>query len=295
MSPEYDTNPYFDFININGSHAEFKWTCTRPELMGMFPAAALIYRMGYIKQSATPAIHEERSLADMWATKPPIIAEDASFDPNRFHGQTGTEESNIPGGIDPLAFLVGRVEVKYNGTPTRSSAVDFSKYIDKERKIIHSMTGQIVMDYGNGLCTVNAPSAVEAIGSLSKAGELQLGDVTLKSGNDYGSIALVPLDASPLATSRKVLVQVGTWGRPTDYQTEEAESNGKQVYRILATGHMPERIMNTDVTISVKNPHLTKATLLDTAGYPVKSIDAKAADGTLQVTLPPDAMYVILE
>jgi hypothetical protein len=295
MSPEYDTDPYFNFININGSHAEFKWTCTKPEIMGMFPAAALIYRKGYIKPSPQPAIHEERSLDDMFAEKPPLISEDASFDPNRFAGQTGSEESNIKNGINPLAFLVGRVEVKYNGIPTKSSAVDFSKYIDSERKIIHSLTGQITMDYGNGLCTVNAPSAVEAVGALNKGGIMQLGEVTLRSNNDYGSVAVVPLDGGTIASSSKVLVQVGTWGRPTGWQTQPVAVNNGLGYSIVATGHMPERLINTDVTISVHNRHLTRAVQLDTAGYPGKTIDGKVVGGIFTVTLPPDAMYVVLQ
>jgi hypothetical protein len=294
-SPEYDTDPYFNFINIRGSHAEYKWTCTKPEIMGMFPAAALIYRKGYIQPSPTPAIHEERSLADVFDRKPPLIAEDASFDPNRFAGQTGSEESNIKGGINPLAFLVGRVEVKYGGDPTHSTAVDFSKYIDADHKIIHSLTGQIIMDYGNGLCTVNAPSAVEATGALNKGGQMQLGAVTIQSNNDYASVAVVPLDDAPIASSGKVLVQVGTWGRPTGWTTRTWRLKNGSGLRIDATGHMPERLINTDVTISVHNSHLTKAELLDTAGYPAKSLDGKVEGGVFTITLPPDAMYVVLE
>jgi hypothetical protein len=295
-SPEFDTDPYFNFLNFPGGHPEYKWTCTKPELMGMFPAAALIYRKGYIQAGATPAIHEERSLADMWAEKPPLIAEDATFDPNRWAGKTGSEESNIKGGINPLAFLVGRVEVKYDGNPTSSAAVDFSKYIDTDHKIIHSITGQITMDYGTGLCTVNAPSAVEAIGNLSKGGKMQLGQVMLESGNDYGSVAVVPLDGAAIADSGKVLVQVGTWGRPTGWTTMpwRLKGGGKAI-RISNTGHMPERLINTDLTISVKNSHLTKAVQLDTAGYPGKSLAGKTDGGVFTVTLPADAMYVVLE
>jgi hypothetical protein len=187
------------------------------------------------------------------------------------------------------------VEVKYNGIPTKSSAVDFSKYIDSERKIIHSLTGQITMDYGNGLCTVNAPSAVEAVGALNKGGIMQLGEVTLRSNNDYGSVAVVPLDGGTIASSSKVLVQVGTWGRPTGWQTQPVAVNNGLGYSIVATGHMPERLINTDVTISVHNRHLTRAVQLDTAGYPGKTIDGKVVGGIFTVTLPPDAMYVVLQ
>ena len=62
--------------------SEGKWVCATPMLMGQWPAAAMLYRMGYVKQGA-PAVHEQRSLDDLWQRRMPIIAEDAGYDPNR--------------------------------------------------------------------------------------------------------------------------------------------------------------------------------------------------------------------
>src|SRR5205823_4937163 len=110
--PEYDLNPYFTFLNFpGGQHALHKWTCSTPALIGQFPANALMYRMGYVKQGE-PVVHEERTLASMWQRQTPMIAEDKSFDPNRNTGDK-SDQSNIANAVDPLAFLVGPVEVKY--------------------------------------------------------------------------------------------------------------------------------------------------------------------------------------
>jgi hypothetical protein len=49
------------------------------------------------------------------------------------------------------------------------------------------------------------------------------------------------------------------------------------------------------VTLVVSNANLKTATLLDTAGYAVKKIDGAMKDGKFTVTLPAEALYVVLE
>src|SRR5262249_24347400 len=119
-APEYDLDPCLRFLNLKGQHPMFKWSCSTPALQGQFPAAALIYRQGYVMKGDA-VVHEERLLADIWTRKVPVIAEDKSFDPNRYEGATGGEKSKVKGGADPLAFLVGPVEVKYGGDPARTT------------------------------------------------------------------------------------------------------------------------------------------------------------------------------
>ena len=81
-----------------------KWTFARPDLLGGFPAAALMYRRNYIRRGE-PAVHEERSLADIFLRRNPIIAEGSGFDPGprlRQHcagvvGQGRRQPAGIPG------------------------------------------------------------------------------------------------------------------------------------------------------------------------------------------------------
>ena len=51
-TPEYQTDLGFSFLTIAGSHPLTKWSASVPEIMGEFPACALMYRKGYIKQGA---------------------------------------------------------------------------------------------------------------------------------------------------------------------------------------------------------------------------------------------------
>ena len=80
-SPEYQTDLNFPFATVAGEHPLVtKWSANVPPIMGEFPACALLYRQGYLKQGA-PVIHEERPLADLWERKAPLIAEDGSLRP----------------------------------------------------------------------------------------------------------------------------------------------------------------------------------------------------------------------
>ena len=105
--------------------SEGKWVCATPMLMGQWPAAALMYRLGYIRQGE-PVVYEQRPLEDLWRRRMPIIAEDAGYDPNRDKANM-SKESNVKDGVNPLAYLVGPVVVKYGGDPSKSRTVDLSR------------------------------------------------------------------------------------------------------------------------------------------------------------------------
>ncbi|MDQ2799150.1 MAG: hypothetical protein M3Y13_05850, partial [Armatimonadota bacterium] len=266
--------------------------------MGQFPAAALMYRQGYIERGQ-PVVHEERALDDVWQRRSPLIAEEGGYDPNRDAGDL-PPRSAVKAGVDPLAFLVGPVEVKYGGDPAKSSVVNLTPFIDPTTKIIKSETGQIKLDYGMGLCVVNAPQAQGATGFLSKAGPIALSDVAIRCGNDYATVSVVSLDGLPIRTSKKLLVQVGTMARPTGWQDKDAtwkSADGKQTTtgkEIVATGQNPWQIVNADVALTVSNANLKTATLLDANGEAAQTIPAKGAGGKFTLTLPPNTLYAIL-
>ena len=297
---EYALDPTLSHMNVNGQHPMFKFSVSIPTIMGGFPAAALMFRKGYIKQGA-PVVHEERTTSSLWQRVPPIIAEDQAFDPNRDRGfVAGSTELRT--GADPLAFLVGPVEVKFDGDPAQTRVIDLARYINHQKKVVRSVTGEeIAFDYGSGLCTLDTPRAQGACGFLEKAGVIRLGDVAIRSQNGYAAVAVVAMDEEPLASSRKVLVQVGTSARPDGWKTRTAEFKGEdgktmvKGFEVLATGKAPWRVVNTELGLVVRNPALTKATLLDPAGYPVEEVQTTRAGSDFSVQLPLNAMYLILQ
>jgi len=65
--------------------------------------------------------------------------------------------------------------------------IDLSRYIDARKKVVRSITGEVALDHGNGLCTVDTPKAQGACGFLAKAGVIRLGDVAIRSQNGYAT------------------------------------------------------------------------------------------------------------
>jgi hypothetical protein len=273
--------------------SEAKWVCATPMLMGQWPAAALMYRRGYIAQAA-PVVREQRSLDDLWHRRMPIIAEDPGYDPNRDGANRG-KESNVKNGVNPLAYLVGPVMAKYSADPAASLVADLGQSIHEEEKIVQSATGQLRWDYGQGLCTLNSPKAQGVTGFLKKQGVFKLGDVEIQSGNDYATVLVVVLDDQPLKDSTNILVQVGTRERPAGWKTKPAQVAGQAGEEVVSFGHAPWMIARGDVTVLVKNPKISRARVLDPNGMPTQDLPLQNSASGQAFKFPPDALYVVLQ
>ena len=58
---------------------------------------------------------------------------------------------------------------------------------------------------------------------------------------------------------------------------------------------MPLQVENTDATVTVANPRLTKAILLDINGMATQTpVTVKQAGGRITVELPANTMYLVL-
>jgi hypothetical protein len=295
----YDPDPYRPWVQIDGSVAMDKWNCGNPGTLSQFPAAALIYRKGYVDEGPV-AVHEERALDDMLDRRIPMLAEGFSFDPNRYAANY-TQNTDIPGGVDPLAFLTGRVEVVYGGEPSKSYvAKGVDAAIDRANQTVRSLNGQLAIHYGTGLFRMDAPKAQAVAGFLAEAGgRFELSNALIESASDYASIALVSLDDQPLATSRQVLLQVGTVSEPSGWKEEPATHtrNDEQLegFRIISTGSMPWRVRNAKGAVTLRNPNVSRAVRLNEAGQPVGELPVERTDAGLRIELPPDALYIILK
>jgi hypothetical protein len=273
-----------------------KWSAGTPMCVGQFPAAALAYRKGYFK-TGEAVVHEERELKDIWHEGPALIGEEAGYDPNR--DAALPTKSAVKTTVNPLAFLAGRVEVVYGGDPAKSKvSPDLKKLVDDEKKTVTSITGEEKLDYGNGLVTANAPKAQGAAGFLAKAGDIQLGDVSIACTNEYATVIVVAMDDKPLKESAKVLVQIGTIQRPTGWQevAEEFDVDKQHFkgFRVVSQGTNPWTVENAQGTVTIKNPQLAKAVIVDPNGMPAGDAEGASANGVFTLTLPANALYVVL-
>ncbi len=277
----------------------FKWPVGTPTTLGQFPAAALLYRKGYAKTGEV-VVHEERALDDLWNMRTPLIAEEAGYDPNRDAGLPAA--SSVKTTVDPLAFLVGRVEVVYGGDPAKNRVIDLSKLIDPAKKTVTSVTGEERIDHATGLFTLDTPKAQAAAGMLGKVGPVKLHDITISCANPYAAISVVALDDRPLHDSAKILVQVGTTIRPTgwkehedEFEVDEKTHQKMKGFTIDAIGANPWQVEKAIGTIAFANATLSKATALDANMMRTGAIEGKAANGVFTMTLPADTMYVVVE
>ena len=274
-----------------------KWSFASPELLGNFPAAALLYRKGYL-QRGKPVVQEQRALDDLWGLRVPLISEEGAYDPNRDPGDYAPK-SAIKQEVNRLAFLVGPVEVTYGGDPAKRVVLpDLGGYIDGAKKTVRSVTGELALDHGRGICTMDSPKAQGASGFLSKLGAIRLGDVTLDSKNDYATAIVVSMDGEPLRTSKKVLVQAGTACRPTGWAERPATwtDGGKtrEGFEVVAFGKAPWQVVRNQLAVTLRNAAIAKAVALDMNGMAREEIALKREGDAVTFAMPPDAKYVVL-
>lgn len=292
--------------SANGSFPSIgKWMMNTPELMGNFPAAALMYRKGYL-QTGTAVVDEVRTTDDLWQRNTPLISETQSFDPNRdtaFVQNQTRDETNI----HPLAFLAGPVQVSYknnsdlthNPSPP-NPVVNLEDYIDPENQVVQSVTGEVTWDYGNGLCSIDAPQVQGLTGFLAKQGAIDLTDISLSSGNYYGTLWVVSLDGEPIATSKRILVQVGTRARPTNWETRTTTWTDKNEqthtgFTVMNYGEAPWQVVETNMKLELRNRGINRAIALDMNGMALNDVPLETNDTGIALTLPTDVKYLILE
>jgi hypothetical protein len=273
-----------------------KWTFATPEMLGSFPAAALAYRRGDVQRGA-PVLVENRSLADLWSRKTPVIAEEARYDPNRDSGDIA-ERSSIQTGVPGEAFLTGPVQIAFDADPAKSKLAPLAKLISADA--LRSNTGEIVMSPQLGRCTVDAPRVQGVAAHFDAAtATTRLTDVQFTSRNTYGAAMAISLDDEPLRRSHRVLVQYATQSRPTGWTEQPATwaKDGKPPVsglEITSIGSAPWRVISAQLDVAIDNPTLTTATALDMNGMPQKEVPLRRTAQRVEFSFPDSAMYVVL-
>lgn len=293
----FATQPYYTFLNIKGQHPLNRWTTSTPGEMGMFPANALIQRLGYVKEAK--AITEQRTMNSMLNRDIPPIFEEQSFDPNRDF-IIGDKKNEGQGKLSPLTFLTGNVSTTYNSKKdTFKVSADLAQLINTKEGKVTSVTGQQALNYKDGIFTLNTPKAKAVTGFLSSRDVFDLSGVTITSTNEYATIELVSMDGININHSKKILLQVGTVFRPTNWGEEPTTITNKNQqlagFKITNTGKMPWLGMPMNGSITIKNKLIKKATQLDAAGHAIKKLEMQISADGIALKFPANAYYILLE
>jgi len=268
-----------DWANNGGGN----WTYMMPGEIGQSPADALQYRRGDLKPGDT-VLRQVTTVDDILSLKSSSLIEGKNVD---FHMDMAAKASQADqiAGFDPLSFFVGRVERTWDAKAT-PVAVDLSKFIDRDKKIITSSTGEVVWNYGAGVLTVNSPKSQAATGFLAKAGPIKLGDVTIQLRNEYGTVHVISLDDQPLATSKKILIQAFTEEKMYGFKSTNGVIND--------IGRPPITVHDIDATVTISNGSSIQATTLDEQGYAADKLQPQIADGNATIMLPKHGLYTVL-
>ena len=270
-----------------------KWVLGTPTHLGMFPAAALLYRRGYV-EPVEPVVIEHRSLASMWSREAPLVVSKQGYDPNRDNRLLSIFDRGRSQ-ISPYSFLAGPIMVVFGSSKDDFIREDIARFVDEASQVVTSTNRQLVWDWGRGVVTIDSERAQGVVGTLSARQDHTLGDIDISSDNNYGSILVVSLDDRPIATSRKLLVQMGTLARPTGWRAKPVEQDGASALEVSAFGRTPWQVDRLDAVLTIRNPFLVRAISLDPNGMSVDDLATSLNDGSLQLKLPADKLYVIIE
>ncbi|MBA3710493.1 MAG: hypothetical protein H0W83_16940 [Planctomycetes bacterium] len=260
-----------------------------PAIMGQFPAAALMYRTGMVAPG-DPVVSVHLALADLFALKGSPVVAAASLDDLRARDvPTGaTVAAAAVTAIDPLAYLVGRVEVAVGEAAAPAIIADLAKRIDRAAGVVTSTTAQLAWNHQRGLVTIDTPMAQGATGFLAQA-PIALGCVRVAAGFEYGAVVVVALDGRPLTQSKRMLLQVMSeesnfgWSAP-----------GTGLRAIASIGGPPVvvRAFSGSVSLGRADAAALAVTPLDANGYPDTS--AAGAGHANAITLLPGTMYYLI-
>ncbi len=274
-----------------------KFPLAIPTLMGQFPGAALLYRRGDVTE-APVVVRDNRILTNMFKKVRSLISETSSYDPNRddpqFDPQTGE------GQIDPLTFMVGRVECAYTNAPDVVNDNIFD-LIDTNACVVESLPttgesgGQLMLNWTSGVCRVNTPRCQGATGFLREP--VDLSDVMLLPSNQFSAIMVIALDNRPLAQSKRVLIQAATDCRPYGWtEADQTFSYGGTSYngkRIVNMGQPPMNVSDIAAAVQFKGKSgvQCRAAALDLNGYEKAPLNGTLNGDTYSVPLPADTLY----
>jgi hypothetical protein len=264
------------------------WTLMSPAMMGQFPAAALIYRLGMIGEGDMMADFT-LTLADALALKGSPLSQKANLDELRKADLQGTPDKSGRRGIDPRIHLVGRTRLNLTEKPAPPGFRDPAPFIDENAKTVTSSNRQIMLDYGKRLLRIDSPKAQGAVGNLKAAGTLKLSQLTVASGLDLGAIVVVSLDGKPLESSSRMLLQAMSEERPSDFADAPA---GNGLFRITRLGTDPWLIRDLQADVALLRPDAKslKVTALDPNGVATENCGSAN-----NIRLRPGTVYYLIE
>ena len=264
-----------------------QWTLMSPAMMAQFPAAALIFRRGLVASGEVLA-EVRLNKDDLNHLKGTPLPQDAALDELRLRDIPQGSDVKPGQRLDPLLHYAGRSDVRFVSGPGSVRATNLKPFVNHAAQTVVSSTGELKLDYGKGLLTINAPAAQGVSGMLKLAGPVETRNLVVESGLELGHIIAVSLDDQPLATSGRILLQVMSEEKSTGFKTEAVSPTVK---RIVSIGRDPWLVKEIQGVVQFKRPDAAqlKVAALDFNGYPLGS-----AGTANRIQLQPGTIYYLI-
>ncbi len=267
-----------------------KFPVATPAILGQFPAAALIYRQGLLAEGQD-VVNVDLKISDVYQLRGAPLTAPQNLDALR-QKDVRSRDSAAPATVDPLAFLVGKVNLHFSKAGGAFTQSNLSELINRSAKTVRSTTGQLNWNYAQGLVTVNAPGVQGVTGFLNPSGSsqpatLKLPDLQIQTNLDYGTMLLVALDQKPIAQSQRLLLQVMSEEQNLGWRTA-----GYPLQTIEQVGNPPLMVRKLAGQVKLQRPDAAslRVTALDFNGYPVKTVS-----NATQIDLLADTLYYLIE
>jgi hypothetical protein len=268
------------------------WTLMTPAMMGQFPAAALIYRLGYIDEGQR-MVRLELDLDKLEKLEGTPLPQGASLDELRLADVPPGKLQSAEGQIDPLVHLTGPVEVHFKRNGSGLDIADVTGLIDRQAKRVTSSNGQLELDYEHGSLLLKSPRVQGASGNLKSLGKVDLQDIQLRSELELGHIVVVSMDGLPLRSSERMLIQVMSEERPHQFQVEPVSDPQKShQQRIVSIGGDPWMVRQFDGEVRFKRSDANQLRVIALEHYGSLSAEIGTAE---HWSLLPNVLYYLIE
>jgi hypothetical protein len=238
-----------------------------PAVMAQIPAAARLFRYGWIQEGSEASAIE----VPFW--------EDGVF-----NGQSGAlddwwkcntldyycywERTDLPNpkGINPAWSLVRKLRMKFTSGPETvpNPGPPPHPYV--------SETGELRWDMTQGRVTINSPYVQGAIGYLSGS-SIQLSNLRIQATTDFAAIHVVPMDNLPIMSSRKLLLTAAGRVANTNMNPAPPRTLAEYTFQSWGTGPVILQPIQAQITLSLPpSVYTIRVYRLDERGNPTTEI-----------------------
>ena len=280
-----------------------------PARWGEYPAAALMFHRNDVgpAKNEVHVLHTER---DVYTPRPDTRF--AEFTNYRFlaftskvrnafidEGYSGGADVALACGLSADAAVEGGAKVirlpglpwenwHYPGFVEAARRLELPGYdrMNPEAKRFDSDTGELSLNYGDGLFTIDTERTKAAVGKLAGAGRIDLGGLALKCETAFAAVTATSLDGEPIGRSRRLLVTSVARAENTDQgfwpPTAEQAARSTMSWMLPGEGKLPVIAEPVKALVSLDVPGPATVYALDSSGKRQQRLDVTSESARVE-------------